>query len=173
MNIDPLGKQLLDADPTKNAPKGQQVPSLSLRNLLQQLVTAASKIAEGGTTGQRPNDPVLYELYFDSTLGSFVYASAVRVGATPAVWTPLGAGGSGTVTSVSGTVPIVITGAPTVTPNVTVTDFVASGASHARGTVPDPGASAATTHFLREDATWAIPSGGVGGSYYFASTFGA
>lgn len=32
--------------------------------------------------------------------------------------------------------------------------FVASGASHAAGVVPDPGASAGTTAFLREDATW-------------------
>jgi Pectate lyase superfamily protein len=37
--------------------------------------------------------------------------------------------------------------------------FVASGASHASGAVPDPGASANTTHFLREDATWAVPAG--------------
>jgi hypothetical protein len=35
--------------------------------------------------------------------------------------------------------------------------FVASGGFHAKGAVPDPGASAGTTHFLREDATWAIP----------------
>lgn len=39
-------------------------------------------------------------------------------------------------------------------------DFVASGASHAHGLVPDPGASAGTTKFLREDATWATPAGG-------------
>lgn len=42
--------------------------------------------------------------------------------------------------------------------------FVASGASHAAGAVPDPGAGAGTTHFLREDATWAIPSVTPGGS---------
>lgn len=42
--------------------------------------------------------------------------------------------------------------------------FVASGASHAVGAVPDPGASAGTTRFLREDATWQVPSG-VGGGY--------
>jgi hypothetical protein len=35
--------------------------------------------------------------------------------------------------------------------------FVASGASHAPGDVPDPGSSAGTTHYLREDATWAVP----------------
>jgi hypothetical protein len=35
--------------------------------------------------------------------------------------------------------------------------FVASGASHAVGYVPDPGAGAGTTRFLREDATFAVP----------------
>jgi len=38
----------------------------------------------------------------------------------------------------------------------------ASGGSHAAGLVPDPGSSAGTTHFLREDATWAVPAGGSG-----------
>ncbi len=38
-------------------------------------------------------------------------------------------------------------------------DFVASGASHARGAVPDPGSVAGTTKFLREDKTWAVPPG--------------
>ena len=45
-----------------------------------------------------------------------------------------------------------------------ITDFVASGASHARGAVPDPGAVAGATKFLREDATWATPPGGGGGN---------
>ena len=44
-----------------------------------------------------------------------------------------------------------------------LSDFVASGVSHARGIVPDPGAVAGTTKFLREDATWQIPAGGGGG----------
>lgn len=34
---------------------------------------------------------------------------------------------------------------------------VASGASHAKGLVPDPGASSGTTKFLREDMTYAVP----------------
>lgn len=38
--------------------------------------------------------------------------------------------------------------------------FVASGASHAQGLVPDPGVTAGTTKFLREDSTWQVPSGG-------------
>jgi len=141
-------------------------------------------------------------------------------------------GSGGTVTNVTGTAPIVITGSPTTTPNVTIQgaivsgststaaqnlgalttgllkgtvsagvstisravpnsdyvdisrilfatapiqidgttsgdlgsnrtfsilDFVGSGASHARGIVPDPPAVAGTTKFLREDATWAVP----------------
>jgi hypothetical protein len=40
---------------------------------------------------------------------------------------------------------------------------VASGADHAAGMVPDPGASGGTTKFLREDCTWQVPPGGGGG----------
>ncbi|MBR8248702.1 hypothetical protein [Burkholderia cenocepacia] len=41
--------------------------------------------------------------------------------------------------------------------------FVASGSSHASGAVPDPGSTAGSTKFLREDATWAVPPGSGGG----------
>jgi hypothetical protein len=37
--------------------------------------------------------------------------------------------------------------------------MVASGASHAAGIAPDPGASSGATRYLREDATWAAPAG--------------
>jgi hypothetical protein len=47
---------------------------------------------------------------------------------------------------------------------IAISDFVASGGAHARGAVPDPGAVAGTTKFLREDATWQVPAGGGGGS---------
>ena len=40
-----------------------------------------------------------------------------------------------------------------------ISDFVGSGASHARGAVPDPGSSAGTTKFLCENGTWAVPAG--------------
>jgi hypothetical protein len=39
----------------------------------------------------------------------------------------------------------------------------ASGGSHKAGIVPDPGATLGAARYLREDATWAIPSGGGGG----------
>ena len=42
-------------------------------------------------------------------------------------------------------------------PTVTLNTFVASGASHAVGGVPDPGATAGTGKYLREDATWVDP----------------
>ena len=48
--------------------------------------------------------------------------------------------------------------------------FIGSGASHAVGLVPDAGASAGTTRFLREDATWVVPgitSGQVTGALGF------
>ncbi|CAN5950541.1 unnamed protein product [Sphagnum jensenii] len=44
--------------------------------------------------------------------------------------------------------------------NVYLGVFGASGSSHSTGTVPDPGATAGTTHYLREDGTWQVPSGG-------------
>jgi hypothetical protein len=79
----------------------------------------------------------------------------------------------GTLTSVATTAPITggtITGSGT----IGITDFVASGASHARGAVPDPGVTSGTTKYLREDATWAVPPGAagapVGASYWTATT---
>ncbi len=58
-----------------------------------------------------------------------------------------------------------ITGAPATSTDITVAqlntflpEFVASGASHAGGSVTDPPAGAGTTKFLREDATWAVPT---------------
>ncbi len=42
--------------------------------------------------------------------------------------------------------------------------FAASGAAHSVGAVPDPGAVAGATRFLREDATFAVPASGVSAS---------
>ena len=42
--------------------------------------------------------------------------------------------------------------------------FGASGASHAAGAVPDPGATTGTSRFLREDGTWAVTGSSTGGS---------
>jgi len=61
----------------------------------------------------------------------------------------IGIGTSGQVLEVVGGVPAWATPAA----------FLASGVSHAPGAVPDPGAIAGTSKFLREDATFAVPSG--------------
>lgn len=39
----------------------------------------------------------------------------------------------------------------------------ASGGGHASGLVPDPGSTAGTTKFLREDGTWVVPTADVSG----------
>jgi hypothetical protein len=42
--------------------------------------------------------------------------------------------------------------------------FGPSGTAHASGIVPDPGATAGSARFLREDGTWVAPSGGGSGT---------
>jgi hypothetical protein len=48
-------------------------------------------------------------------------------------------------------------------PTARLSLFGASGTSHAAGIVPDPGATAGTTRYLREDGTWSTPPGTGGG----------
>ena len=79
-------------------------------------------------------------------------------------------GGTGTVSSIATTAPIT-GGTITTTGTIGVTDFVASGASHARGTVPDPGNVAGTTKFLREDASWALVGGSSGGGLILLASY--
>jgi hypothetical protein len=86
MNIDNVSNRLLVAKAGGDATDN---PSPDLVTLLNQLRTGTIKIAQGDITSNRPTDPLLYEIYFDSTLGYFVYCSAPRNGSTPAVWTPL------------------------------------------------------------------------------------
>jgi hypothetical protein len=47
--------------------------------------------------------------------------------------------------------------------------FVGSGSGHQQGAVPDAGATAGTTRFLREDGTWVVPAGS-GGSVALATS---
>jgi hypothetical protein len=49
----------------------------------------------------------------------------------------------------------------------------ASGAAHALGIVPDPGATAGATRYLREDASWAVPPGGAGAQSPWTSNIDA
>ena len=58
-----------------------------------------------------------------------------------------------------------LSGGGALTADLTIagTVFGASGASHATGDVPDPGATLGATRYLREDATWGVPAGAGGG----------
>jgi hypothetical protein len=47
---------------------------------------------------------------------------------------------------------------------ITIPVFGASGSTHAKGLVPDPGATAGTTRYLCEDSTFKVPPGGGGSS---------
>lgn len=87
--------------------------------------------------------------------------SLVTTNSTHATWQAVG---TGTVTSIATTAPIT-GGTITSTGTIAISDCVASGASHARGAVPDTPAVAGTLKYLREDCTWASPSGGTGTPY--------
>jgi hypothetical protein len=59
---------------------------------------------------------------------------------------------------------IVATNAVGVVDTTMLTSLGASGTNHSAGIAPDPGSTAGTTRFLREDATWAAPAAGGGGT---------
>jgi hypothetical protein len=93
--------------------------------------------------------------WLDTSVSPHVLYVCTSIARGAATWQGAGGGGSG-VASVNAR-----TGVVTLT-RTDIPAFVASGSSHAPGAVPDPGASAGTTRFLREDATWAVPAGGSG-----------
>lgn len=77
----------------------------------------------------------------------------------PNYWPASNSGG--TVTAVTGTLPITSTGGTT--PDIAVNAFTGdAGAGGLKGAVPAPAAGDATK-FLRGDATWQSPGGGGGG----------
>ena len=83
------------------------------------------------------------------TTGGLYVCTSAATGA--AVW--IAAGGGGGVTTVNTRNGVVVLNA------TDIPAFVASGGSHAPGAVPDTPASAGTTKFLREDATWVAVAG--------------
>ncbi len=89
----------------------------------------------------------------------------IEVGGTPIAGTTANLNGT-TPAAPNGSAPVAFqanSGNPTTNISASVAPFVASGASHAPGAVPDPGASAGTTRYLREDSTFAVPPGTGGG----------
>lgn len=100
--------------------------------------------------------------------GTYYRCILAHTGHTPpnaTYWSPVGGGGTGTVTSFSVAAPGVVTN-PTTTPGLSYPTFGASGGSHSRGLVPDPGSSAGSARFLCENGGWGVPGGGGGGSAF-------
>jgi hypothetical protein len=89
----------------------------------------------------------------------------------PAALTSVGGGsiGSTQVVSVNG-VQCPVGGSCTIATG-TASVMGASGVSHAAGSAPDPGATAGTTRYLREDGTWTTPPS-TGGATSFAGLSG-
>lgn len=67
----------------------------SLQVLLNDLREGLITVWASGTTANRPTNPILSQLYYDTTLVEYLYCSAIRHGATAAVWTPFGSGAGG------------------------------------------------------------------------------
>lgn len=81
MMVSPISPGMLKPDGT--------VDVAALQLLLNDLRNAALSLWAGGTVAQRPTDPYLGQLFYDTTTGQYFYCSAVRSGATPAVWTAI------------------------------------------------------------------------------------
>jgi hypothetical protein len=120
-----------------------------------------------------------YDLFLmDSAAGSGADALSYAPQSSTSTWSLGGAQYSFSPTSfTAGTINVGTLNATTITGGVSgsaITSgtvsaarlplFGPSGTTHAPGIVPDPGATAGATHYLREDGTWAVPAGSGGGS---------
>jgi hypothetical protein len=120
-----------------------------------------------------------YDLFLmDSAAGSGADSLSYQPQSSTATWTLGGAQYSYSPTGLTaGTINVGTLNATTITGGVSgsaITSgtinaarlplFGPSGTTHAVGAVPDPGATAGATRYLREDGNWAVPPGGSGGS---------
>jgi hypothetical protein len=112
MNVNPVGKDLLLPDPSQDAPDGAQVASPQFTLTLNQLVEAVASLWASGPTSARPKNPVLSQLFYDSTLSQMLIctAPATSPNTSDAVWVQIG----GSVSSIVAKV-VTATGAGTFT----------------------------------------------------------
>lgn len=151
----PTFRALVDADlPVVDAPHGGTgLATLPAYNVLLGEGTSAVGAAAPGTAGQvLTSNGVAADPTFQAP-PTIYYQTVQQAGTSKPQESKL-----------NFTAPITATDNPgNTSTDIAVPVFVGSGASHATGLVPDPGASAGTTKYLREDATWDVPSGGGGG----------
>ncbi len=112
--------------------------------LLRHFAGVADKHAHGDLTGLTSGDP--HTQYATNTEFDDHNARHEPAGADPMAVDAAAATGSLRTLGVTST--------SAATGDHVVPVMVASGASHAAGHVPDPGAAAGTTKYLREDGTW-------------------
>jgi hypothetical protein len=101
MNIQPIS-----LNETWIGPDGRM--TATGQQLFNQMYFAIQWLWGSGTTASRPNNPVLGQLFYDTTLGEIIVC--INIGSpttgTPATWAPLSGSGGGTVTDVTGVAPI-------------------------------------------------------------------
>jgi hypothetical protein len=105
VKISPIGQGNVVQPDTNPQDKRSGMAATWLIQLLNDLRLAGQKVGNSGTTAQRPIDPLLGELYYDTTLNSLVMCTATRVAATntPAVWSPVSSSAIATTYTVAGT----------------------------------------------------------------------
>jgi len=135
---------------------GQTLSNVTITGYATNPMTTKGDIIIGGTSGVPArlggSGTDGWVLTYDLAGGAPKWAAppATGVPTSRAINTPAGSG---------------LSGGGTLAADLTLQGviFGASGAPHAKGMVPDPGATAGATRFLREDATWGVPTGTGGG----------
>jgi hypothetical protein len=84
MNIDPVSAQQLMADPRAgSAPgilQGHQIPSPDATSWQGQVTDAVQRLFANGTTAQRPLNPVLGQMFYDTTINMVIVCAAIASG---------------------------------------------------------------------------------------------
>jgi hypothetical protein len=134
-------------------------------------VTAnTAKVTNATHTGDASGATVLTLATVNANVGTFGLAGSVAqftVNAKGLITSAVNVAISVAATAISDSTAAgraMLTAATAAAQTALLTVFSPSGPGSAKGLVPDPGTTAGTTRYLREDGTWVTPPGGGGGS---------
>jgi hypothetical protein len=134
-------------------------------------VTAnTAKVTNATHTGDASGATVLTLATVNTNVGTFGLAGSVAqftVNAKGLITSAVNVAISVAATAISDSTAAgraMLTAATAAAQTALLTVFSPSGPGSAKGLVPDPGTTAGTTRYLREDGTWVTPPGGGGGS---------